>query len=140
MEANDSCVIVGGRKSLPQVFIATEAETGGYNLRHRFSSGSSSVGTPNCITPPISTSTPHVKVTTMPSFGTPGCYGSFKPTSYTDAYVPPLSLNNENFTGQYQYSTPGKTDQIIKIDSGYGGFSNRYIVSSLVLLCSQDLF
>ena len=145
MEANESCVIVGSRKSLPQVYIATEAETGSYNLRHRYSSGSSSAGTPNCITPPLSTSTPHQKVTTMPSFGTPGCvstgYGSFQPTSYTDAYVPPLSLQNENYKGQYQYSSPTKSEGLIKIDSGYGGGSmNRYDSNFVRLHALQFLF
>ena len=149
MEADESCVIVGNRKSLPQVYIATEAETGSYNLRHRYSSGSSSTGTPNCTTPPLSTSTPHQKVTTMPSFGTPGCasigYGSFQPTSYTDAYVPPLSLQNEKYTGQYQHYSPTKSEGLIRIDSGYGGrFTNRYdsnfgSLYSLHFLCSVPL-
>eukprot|EP00092_Neocalanus_flemingeri_P027679 GFUD01030044.1.p1 GENE.GFUD01030044.1~~GFUD01030044.1.p1 ORF type:complete len:608 (+),score=112.93 GFUD01030044.1:51-1826(+) len=103
MEADDSCVIVGDRKSLRQVYIATEAETDSSNLRHRYSSGSSLAGTPNyCITPPTSTSTPDQKTTIMPSFSTPGCtstgYGSFQPTS----------------------------EESIHIDSGYSG-SNRYI-------------
>ena len=127
MEADGSCVIVGSRKSLPQVYIATEAETNSSNLRHRYSSGSSSTGTPNCTTPPISTSTPHHKANTMPSFGTPGCistkYGSFQPSSYTDAYVPPLSLNNDNFSGyqyQDQFSNMKKSEESIRIDSGYG--------------------
>eukprot|EP00092_Neocalanus_flemingeri_P027682 GFUD01030047.1.p1 GENE.GFUD01030047.1~~GFUD01030047.1.p1 ORF type:complete len:499 (-),score=99.70 GFUD01030047.1:78-1526(-) len=132
MEADDSCVIVGDRKSLRQVYIATEAETDFCNLRHRYSSGSSLAGTPNyCITPPTSTSTPHQKTAIMPSFGTPGCtstgYGSFQPTSYTDAYVPPLSLRNENYnyTSRYQYSPPRKSEESIRIDSGYGR-SNSY--------------
>lgn len=131
MEADDSCVLVGSRKSLPQVFIATEAEVGTSNLRHRYSSGSSSVGssgTPNCITPPISTSTPHSKAA-MPKFGTPGCistgYGSFQPSSYTDAYVPPLSLDNENFRSyQNQFPNQKKVDEAIRIDSGYGRYSD----------------
>eukprot|EP00092_Neocalanus_flemingeri_P024143 GFUD01026190.1.p1 GENE.GFUD01026190.1~~GFUD01026190.1.p1 ORF type:complete len:473 (-),score=106.15 GFUD01026190.1:9-1427(-) len=130
MEADDSCVIVGGRKSLPQVYIATEAETGSSNLRHRYSSGSSSAGTPNWhSSQPISTSTPHQKTPIVPSFGTPGLtstgYGSFQPTSYTDAYVPPLSLGNENYTRWYRYSPPRKSEESIRIDSGYGR-SNSY--------------
>eukprot|EP00092_Neocalanus_flemingeri_P096684 GFUD01123120.1.p1 GENE.GFUD01123120.1~~GFUD01123120.1.p1 ORF type:complete len:492 (-),score=112.95 GFUD01123120.1:192-1667(-) len=130
MEADDSCVIVGGRKSLPQVYIATEAETGSSNLRHRYSSGSSSAGTPNWhSSQPISTSTPQQKTPIKPSFGTPGLtstgYGSFQPTSYTDAYVPPLSLRNENYTRRYRYSPPRKSEESIRIDSGYGR-SNSY--------------
>ena len=51
VEADDSCVIVGSRKSLPQAYIAADAEANSNNLRHRYSSGSSSTGTPVIIKP-----------------------------------------------------------------------------------------
>jgi len=133
MEGADSCIIVGTRKSLPRVFIASESESDSGGLRHRYSSGSSSLGSssgsPN--TPPSSTSTPHGKATLPQRFGIPGCintgYGSFQPTSYTDAYVPPLSLDRDKFCG-YQIERPrpnqNKSEEVIRIDSGYGRSSN----------------
>jgi len=137
MEGADSCIIVGTRKSLPKVFIASESESDSGGLRHRYSSGSSSLGSssgsPN--TPPSSTSTPHGKATLPQRFGVPGCintgYGSFQPTSYTDAYVPPLSLDRDRFCG-YQIELPhqNKSDEVIKIDSGYGRSSyDSYFMS-----------
>jgi len=128
MEGSDSCIIVGSRRSLPKVFITSESESDSSSLRHRYSSGSSSVGsssgTPN--TPPSSTSTPHSKASLLPRFGNPGCmtagYGSFQPSSYTDAYVPPLSLERERFIS-YQnnfLSQTKKADEVVRIDSGYG--------------------
>jgi len=128
MEGSDSCIIVGTRRSLPKVFITSESESDSSSLRHRYSSGSSSVGsssgTPN--TPPSSTSTPHSKASLLPRFGNPGCmttgYGSFQPSSYTDAYVPPLSLERERFNS-YQNDFPNETkkaDEVVRIDSGYG--------------------
>ena len=127
MEGSDSCIIVGTRKSLPKVFIASESESDSGGLRQRYSSGSSSLGSssgsPN--TPPCSTSTPHSKATLPKHYGISGCinsnYGSFQPTSYTDAYVPPLSLDREEVR-RYQSKLPyqNKSDEVIKIDSGYG--------------------
>ena len=133
MEGSDSCIIVGSRRSLPKVFITSESELDSSSLRHRYSSGSSSVGsssgTPN--TPPSSTSTPHSKASLLPRFGNPGCmtagYGSFQPSSYTDAYVPPLSLERERFNS-YQnnfLSQTKKADEVVRIDSGYGRGGDR---------------
>jgi len=123
---DDSFVLVGSRKNLPQVFVATEAEVGSSTLRHRYSSGSSSVGSSGTPTttcsPPSFTSTPHSKGITMPHFGTPGScstvYGSFQPSSYTDAYVPPLSLDRgKPVSYQNQQRNP---EHSIRVDSGYG--------------------
>jgi len=111
---------------LPQVFVATESEVGSSSLRHRYSSGSSSVGssgtpTTTCSQPSF-TSTPHTKGITMPHFRTPGScstvYGSFQPSSYTDAYVPPLSLDNAKPVS-YQ-NQQRNAEHSIRVDSGYG--------------------
>jgi len=129
MEGSDSCIIVGTRRSLPKVFITSESESDSSSLRHRYSSGSSSVGSSSGTpyTPPSSTSTPHSKASLLPRFGSPGCmtmgYGSFQPSSYTDAYVPPLSLERERFNS-YQNNFPNQTkkaDELVRIDSGYYG-------------------
>jgi len=128
MEGADSCIIVGTRKSLPKVYIGSESESDSGGLRHRYSSGSSSLGSsssgsPN--TPPSSTSTPYGKAALPQRFGVPGYintgYGSFQPASYTDAYVPPLSLDRQKFGGyQNQFHHQNKSDEVIRIDSGYG--------------------
>jgi len=128
MEGADSCIIVGTRKSLPKVYIGSESESDSGGLRHRYSSGSSSLGSsssgsPN--TPPSSTSTPYSKAALPQRFGVPGYintgYGSFQPASYTDAYVPPLSLDRQKFGGyQNQFHNQNKLDEVIRIDSGYG--------------------
>jgi len=128
MEGADSCIIVGTRKSLPKVYIGSESESDSGGLRHRYSSGSSSLGSsssgsPN--TPPSSTSTPYGKAALPQRFGVPGYintgYGSFQPASYTDAYVPPLSLDRQKFGGyQNQFHHQNKLDEVIRIDSGYG--------------------
>jgi len=131
MDSNDSCIIIGTRKSI--ITSESESESGG--LRHRYSSGSSSIGSssgsPN--TPPCSTSTPHSKVNLPQRFGIHGSinmgyYGSFQPNSYTDGYVPPLSLNTdrEKFCGyQNELQYQNKSDEVIKIDSGYGRSTNN---------------
>ena len=133
MEGSDSCIIVGTRRSLPKVFITSESESDSSSLRHRYSSGSSSVGSSSGTpyTPPSSTSTPHSKASPLPRFGSPGCmtmgYGSFRPSSYTDAYVPPLSLERERFNS-YQnnfLSQTKKADEVVRIDSGYGRGGDR---------------
>jgi len=124
--SDESVVLVGKRKSHPQVFLATEAEVGSSTLRHRYSSGSSSVGSSGTPTttcsPPSFTSTPHTKGITMRYFGTPGScstvYGSFQPSSYTEAYVPPLSLDREKpMSYQNEERNP---EHSIRVDSGYG--------------------
>ena len=143
MNADESVVIVGNRRTLPNVKISTEIESDRVSLRQRYSSGGSSNGgsssSPNCVTPPSSTSTPHQKTSKVKRFGTPGCmsnyYGSFQPSSYTDAYIPPLSVKNQDYNGAYQVHTPAMKnldEEFIKIDSGYGCSSSpRYSSSNI---------
>merc|ERR1719187_1181087 len=80
MEANDSLVVVGNRKNLPQIYVEDVSEKG--TLRYRKESGGPSSG---------ASSTPSGEQFARPSptYSTPG---SYRPTSsYTDGYVSPLS-------------------------------------------------
>jgi len=135
MEEEKSCVIMGDRQSLPKVYISNEEETEQSNLRQRLSSCNSPVG--STVGSPHSSSINSSLATTsstpfetsrnkIPHFGTPGCteyYGSsFQPSasSYTEAYVPPLSVKRTLDYGCLTPTTDKKSDESIRIDSGYG--------------------
>merc|ERR1719187_2692303 len=82
MEANDSLVVVGNRKNLPQIYVEDVSEKG--TLRYRKESGGPASGGGSSSTP----SGEHF-ARPSPTYSTPG---SYRPTSsYTDGYVSPLS-------------------------------------------------
>merc|ERR1719187_2130347 len=82
MEANDSLVVVGNRKNLPQIYVEDVSEKG--TLRYRKESGGPASSGGNSSTP----SGEHF-ARPSPTYSTPG---SYRPTSsYTDGYVSPLS-------------------------------------------------
>merc|ERR1719187_1318691 len=82
MEANDSLVVVGNRKNLPQIYVEDVSEKG--TLRYRKESGGPSSGGSSSSSP----SGEHF-ARPSPTYSTPG---SYRPTSsYTDGYVSPLS-------------------------------------------------
>jgi len=120
-ESDDTYVITDGRKPTSRVFFPSEEEG---NLRYRYSSSSSSSSsiTPKCFNQAMSsmTSTPFTKDTNLqgfsPSTGIVPDYGSFQPTSYTEAYVPPLSLRRNLMT---DFANHKLEESSIRIDSGY---------------------
>jgi len=82
MDSDDSYVIIGGRRRLPQVYIATESETENCSLRHRSSgSGSSTTGS---LTPPSGSSTPHQRA------AGPGQYSSTPYSSKKEEQAIPI--------------------------------------------------
>jgi len=138
-------VVVGSRKNLPQIFVEDVDEKGSLRYRRdgstgsRSSPGSTEVSGMDTSTPESYRNALNVTYTVRkktPSYGTPG---SYCPASYTDAYVPPLSLAK----GKHHFTAPGgsslgmdtplerstpqdKLDHGVEVDSGYHGADSGY--------------